>query len=109
MESGNQSTTYNVELVQKYGLVDSYSIEYINKKRPNHSLLKGYYGSEVIYSLYIRNGDYMVLVDAFKTLSEANQKARGIIGNYPQTEKNLASLDNKGNYENFYLCSNRAS
>ncbi|MDC9622111.1 hypothetical protein PSI22_10785 [Xenorhabdus sp. XENO-7] len=96
MESVNQGAAYNVELVQKYSLVDSYSIEYINKKCPSYSLLKGHYDGEVIYSLYIRNGDYMVLVDAFKTLSEANQKARGIIGNYPQTEKHLAALDNKG-------------
>ncbi|OTA14203.1 hypothetical protein Xvie_03924 [Xenorhabdus vietnamensis] len=94
MESGNQSAVYNVELAQKYNIVDSYSIEYINKKCPNHSLLTGYFGGEIIYSLYMRDGKYMVLVDAFKILNEANQKAREIIGNYPQTEKHLASLDN---------------
>ncbi|MDC9597332.1 hypothetical protein [Xenorhabdus anantnagensis] len=90
MESGNQSATYNVELVQKYNIVDSYSIEYINKKCPNHSLLTGCYSDEIIYSLYVRNGGYMVLVDAFKNLNEANQKAQKIIGNYPQIEKHLA-------------------
>ncbi|MCP9270454.1 hypothetical protein M5U04_20880 [Xenorhabdus sp. XENO-1] len=96
MESGNQNAAYNVELVQKYSLVDSYSIEYINKKHPKHSLLKGCYGGEIIYSLYIRNGGHMVLVDAFKTLNEANQKARKIIGNYPKIEKKLAPIDSQG-------------
>ncbi|PHM22128.1 hypothetical protein [Xenorhabdus ehlersii] len=92
MKSGNQSAAYNAELVQKYNIVDSYSIKRINKKRPNHSLLKGYYSGEIIYSLYIRDGDYMVLVDAFKNLNSANQNAQRIIGNHPQMEKYLATL-----------------
>ncbi|MDC9591630.1 hypothetical protein PSI23_20690 [Xenorhabdus sp. XENO-10] len=85
MESGNQSSDYNKELVQKYGITDSYLARCINKKHSNHSLLTGYFDNGKVYSLYSRDGDLMVLVDAFRSLDEANQQAQAILSNYQET------------------------
>ncbi|MBD2786251.1 hypothetical protein ID858_06855 [Xenorhabdus sp. DI] len=95
MGSGNQNMTYNVELVQKYNIVDSYSVKYVHKKCVNHTLLTGYFDDGEVYSLYVRNGDRMLLVDTFKKLNEANQQAQAIVDNHQELKKYLISQQGK--------------
>ncbi|PHM68323.1 hypothetical protein [Xenorhabdus kozodoii] len=93
MESCTQSTNYNLDLVQKYNIVDLYSANYRNKKHTNHSLHKGRFGTETVYSLYIKNGKLMILVDAFKSLNDANDQAKSIINNHPELVKILNFIE----------------
>ncbi|MCC8382029.1 hypothetical protein [Xenorhabdus sp. PB30.3] len=73
-----------MKLAQKYNFVDSYLAKHGNKKITSHSLNKGCFNNEIIYSLYSKDGEYMVLVDVFMELNEANQKAKDIIYNHPE-------------------------
>ncbi|MDX7993164.1 hypothetical protein [Xenorhabdus littoralis] len=104
MESNNNNVTYNIELVQKYSIADSYSAKYVNEKQSKHSLLTGYFDDAVIYSLYVRDGNRMILVGVFKNLREANQQSKDIIKNYYELKNHPVSK--KVNHENFHLCSN---
>ncbi|MEQ1965386.1 hypothetical protein ABLB69_20095 [Xenorhabdus khoisanae] len=95
MENRNQGISYNVDLVQKYNITNSYSGKYLHKKGANHSLLTGYFDDGIIYSLYVRDGSFMVLVDAFKNLNEANQQARDIVNEYQELKNYLTHKESE--------------
>ncbi|WP_338803608.1 hypothetical protein WDV76_16110 [Xenorhabdus griffiniae] len=92
-----EGVTYNVDLAQKYNITDSYPAKYVHKKGGNHSLHTGLFDDGVVYSLYTRNGRYMILVDVFKNPNEANKKAQDIINEYQKLKKYFISKEREHN------------
>ncbi|MEQ2027967.1 hypothetical protein ABLB84_20000 [Xenorhabdus szentirmaii] len=87
MNSEKQYAIHNTELVQKYGITNTYLAKCINKKFAIHSLNIRYFDDTAVYALYTRNGDYMILIDAFLSYEEANQQAKSIINSHQELAK----------------------
>jgi hypothetical protein len=95
MESSNKNTACNSKLVEKYNIFYSYLAKYNNEEYSEYSLHKWHFGNEIVYSLYAKNKKFMVLIDAFTNLNEANRQARCIIKNDSNLIKILNLTENK--------------